>query len=218
MREPIVITGLGVVSPIGANVPEFLAALRAGESGIGYWPEAAELGLGCQVMGMPKFDDSVLNHLPPPRRRAMSPSMEYAAAAAIECWRDAGLPYDPDLRNAADWDSGIAIRLGIGPIDVLMGTVAPLVAERQHRRMGSRIVERVMVSGAAATVGGILGLGGPVTTVSSACCSGASAVHQGLQQLRLGRCRRMLVGGVEIGCLRIADVRFDAGAVPRLQP
>jgi 3-oxoacyl-(acyl-carrier-protein) synthase len=201
---------MGVVAPTARNVPEFQTSLRAGASGIVWWPEAASLGMGCQVIGMPEFDAAFLNDLlPPPRRRTLSLLMEYAAAAAIECWRDAGLLYDPELRNPPDWNAGTAVGLAVGPIDVLTETVAPLVAQQQHRQMGSRIAERSMASGAAAALSGIFGLGGPAITVSSACCSGTAAIHQGIQTLRLGRCQRMLVGGVEIRSLHIAAM-FDS--------
>ena len=120
---------MGVVAPTARNVPEFQTSLRAGASGIVWWPEAASLGMGCQVIGMPKFDAAFLDDLlPPPRRRTLSLLMEYAAVAAIECWRDAGLPYDPELRNPADWNAGTAVGLAVGPIDVLTETVAPLVS------------------------------------------------------------------------------------------
>ena len=206
----VVITGMGIVAPAARNVEEFLTSLRAGTSGILYWPEAAALGLGCQVAGMPKFEAASLDGLvPPPRRRTLSLSMEYAIVAALECWRDAGLPYDPEMRSAPDWDTGTSVGLAVGPIDVLTETVAPLVAQQQHRQMGSRIAERSMTSGTAAAVSGILGLGGPTTTISSACCSGTAAIHQGIQTLRQGRCQRMLVGGVEIQSLHIAAI-FDS--------
>jgi 3-oxoacyl-(acyl-carrier-protein) synthase len=135
--------------------------------------------------------------------------MEYAALAAIECWRDSDFPYDSDLSGAPDWDTGIVVGTGLGAIDVLTEVVGPLVAQRQHRLMGSRMVERVMHSGPAASVAGILGLGGPTITVSSACSSGTTAIHRAAQTLRQGICKRTLAGGVDIPSVHTAAM-FDS--------
>lgn len=208
--ERIVITGMGVVAPGACGVAAFESQLREGRSAIRFWPQAAEAGLGCQVGGVPNVDASELDTcLPPPRRRVLTPIMEYAALAAIECWTDAGFILDLDPGGKVDWDTGIALGTGLGAIDTLTTVVGPAVAEGQHRKMGSRIVERIMISGPTAAVGGILGLGGPAITVSSACSSATSAIHRGAQALRLGICSRTLAGGVEIPSIHTAAT-FDA--------
>jgi 3-oxoacyl-(acyl-carrier-protein) synthase len=216
MLERVVVTGMGVIAPGASGVPEFEVALREGRSGIRFWPEAAELGLGCQVGGIPAIDSKLLDDLlPPPRRRVLSPIMEYAALAAIECWRDSGLPFDFEPSGRVDWDTGCVVGTGIGAIDILTGVVAPLVAQRQHRKMGSRMVERVMISGSSASVAGILGLGGPAITVSSACSSATCAIHRAAQTVRMGLCKRILAGGVEIPSLHTAATFDSMHVVPR---
>lgn len=208
--QRIVVTGMGLVAPGAANVPMFAAKLRAGESGIKFWPEAADLGMGCQVAGMPDVRGELLDDLlPPPRRRVLNPIMEYAALAAIECWKDAGLFFDDQMNTEADWDTGVTVGTGIGSIDVLTMTVGPLVAQRQYRRLGSRIVEKMMASGPAAALSGIFGLGGPAVSVNSACSSATSAIHRAVQTLRLGLCKRQLAGGVELLSLHTAAA-FDS--------
>lgn len=209
-RERVVVTGMGLLAP-GANcVADFETALREGRSGIRFWPEAAEVGLGCQVAGIPTVDCELLDELvSPARRRVLSPIMEYAVVAALECWRDSGLPYDSDANESVDWDTGIVVGTGIGAIDLLVKTVGPLVAQREHRRFGSRMVERIMISGTAAALSGMFGLGGPAITVSSACSSGTCAIHRAAQTLRLGICKRSLAGGVEIASVHTAAL-FDA--------
>ena len=56
----VVITGLGVVAPNGANVPDFLSALQEGKSGINFIKEMQDLKFGCNVAGIPPFDETVL--------------------------------------------------------------------------------------------------------------------------------------------------------------
>ena len=216
MLERVVVTGMGVIAPGASGVPEFEIALREGRSGICFWPEAAELGLGCQVGGIPAINSQLLDDLlPPPRRRVLSPIMEYTALAAIECWRDSGLFLDFEGTGQVDWDTGCVVGTGIGAIDILAGVVAPLVAQRQHRKMGSRMVERVMISGPSASVAGILGLGGPSITVSSACSSATCAIHRAAQTVRMGLCKRTLAGGVEIPSLHTAATFDSMRVVPR---
>ncbi len=201
---------MGVVAPGAANVAGFSRLLRAGASGIQFWPEAAELGMACQVAGVPAVHGELLDSLmPPPRRRVLNPLMEYAALAAIECWKDADLFFDDTMDIEADWDTGVTVGTGIGAIDVLTLTVAPFVAQRRHRSLGSRIVERIMASGPAAALSGIFGLGGPAVSVSSACSSAASAIHQAVRMLRQGVCTRQLAGGAELLSLHTAAA-FDS--------
>ena len=135
--------------------------------------------------------------------------MEHSVVAALECWFDAGLVHDAQENNDPHWNIGLCLGTGISAIDVIAEVVAPAVSERQHRRLGSRSVERTMVSGPAAALAGIFGIGGPVITVSSACSSGASAIHRALRELRTGRIEQVLVGGVDILNLYSAAA-FDA--------
>ena len=103
MLERLVVTGMGVIAPGASGVPELEVALRVGRSGVCFWPEAAALGLGCQVGGIPTINSQLLDDiLPPPRRRVLSPILEYTA---LECWRDSGLSFDFEATGQVDWDT-----------------------------------------------------------------------------------------------------------------
>jgi 3-oxoacyl-[acyl-carrier-protein] synthase-1 len=92
----VVATGLGIVSSIGNNAKEVITSLREGRSGIVFMPEMQELGFRCCVYGPVKgWDPSKL------RKRAkltMSAAAQFAAGAALEALRDAGLEAN-DLQN-----------------------------------------------------------------------------------------------------------------------
>jgi 3-oxoacyl-(acyl-carrier-protein) synthase len=198
MISKVVITGLGVVAPQARNAPEFLSLLRRGRSAITFCADAAELGLCCQVVGAPAIDEDRLQAVTiPAERRAMNRIMDMAALAAVECWQDAGLPYFVGADGEADPRTGVVFGSGIGGIETLCETVAPMVSARRARQLGAKRVEQTMASGAAACVSGLLGAGGPVIASSAACTTGSTCIVQALRLLRAGLCDRVVTGAAE---------------------
>lgn len=206
----VVITGMGVVAPNGSNVHEFETALRLGRSGIRFQPRMKELGLACQVAGQPEVDEADIDRtFTSAARRAMNTGMLYVGLAAVECWRDAGFSYDPDVPAPVDCDTGAVIGIALGGIDTISDHLVPAVNKGQAKRMGSILPEQYMTSSVSAFAGGLLGLGGGVSTVSSACASGAEALVQGFAHLQSGQACRMLAGGAE-GATIYGWAGFDA--------
>ena len=201
---------MGVVAPNGTSVPQFEKALRQGYSGIRFQPQMQALGLACQVAGRPEVSeaqiDSAFNRA---TRRAMNTGMSYAGLAAIECWRDAGFSYDPNEPAPVDWDTGAVIGTGLGGIDTVTDHLVPGVNNGQAKRLGSALPEQYMSSAVSAFVGGLLGLGGPVSTVSSACATGTEALVEAFVKLKSGVSSRLLAGGAE-GTTVYGWAGFDA--------
>ena len=194
----VVITGMGVVAPNGHGLTEYESALREGRSGIQFVPKLEELKFGCQVGGIPQgIDEIKTGYFSAELLKAMNTSMVYSGIAAIDCWKDAGLP-DPNAESDnVDWDTGAIIGTGIGGADTLGAVLVPKVDAGKTRRLGSTLVEQTMASAVSARVGGILGLGGQVTTNSSACTTGTEALIMACDRIRSGRAKRMLAGGSE---------------------
>ena len=198
MTRRVVISGVGVVAPNGNGQAEFDLALRKGKSGLRVEPSMVEHKLACQVAGIPQgtvelaqeaFDEEL--------NLAMNTSHRYAALAAVEAWRDAGLEVPAADDDQVDWDAGAVIGTGVGGIDTMGERVVPLVNERKARRIGSTGVEQVMASGPSARVSGLLALGNHVTTNSTACATGVEAIVEGADRIRRGLAERMICGGVE---------------------
>jgi len=197
-QQRVVITGLGVIAPNGHGLADYGQALRAGKSGIRFVPILKELKFGCQVGGIPEnLDEIKLGYFSSEILLAMNASMLYAGIAAIDCWRDAGLPEPTDSEDSIDWDTGAIIGTGIGGAETLGEIIVPNVNAGNVRRLGSTMVEQTMCSAVSARVGGLLALGGQVTTNSSACTTGTEAVINAYFQIREGRAKRMLAGGAE---------------------
>lgn len=192
----VVVTGLGVVAPNGVGVDAFAQALRRGRSGIRRVEALAELGFSCQVAGVPPLaEDTVRAAFREAELRAMNRNHIYAGLAALEAWRSADLPEPRE--DHVHWDTGAVIGTGIGGMETIATRLVDTVRAGRVRRLGSTLVEQVMASGVSARVGGLLGLGGPVTTNSSACTTGTEAVVQAFRIIRDGHVQRMLAGGSE---------------------
>lgn len=193
----VVVTGMGVLAPNAHGLEAFETALRDGVSGIRFIDEMAENKFACQVAGAPENIDALKHdYLSDEELLAMNQSMIFTAIAGIDCWRDAALP-EPGPDSDVDWDTGAIIGTGIGGMDTIAEKLVPKVNAGKVRRLGSTLVEQVMASAISAKLGGILGLGGQVTTNSSACTTGTEAVVNAYLHIREGRAKRMLAGGAE---------------------
>ncbi len=206
----VVVTGLGITAPNATGIPAFTRALREAKSGVTYQPRMNELRLACQVAATPTIDPALVEStFLESTARVMNSSMTYAGLAAVECWRDAGFTYERDQRSDVDWDTGAIIGTGVGGMDTVADRLIPMTNAGEARRMGSGMPEQYMASAPSAFVGGLLGLGGQVTTVSSACASGTESILQAYEKVRTGQVKRMLAGSSE-GTSPHAWAGFDA--------
>src|SRR5271157_4968615 len=193
----VVITGMGIVAPNAVGVAAYRHALCNGKSGISHQPQMKDLDFGCQVAGVPDISDRMADAFwDPELLRNSNSSMKYALIAAVDCWRDAGLQL-PKRDSDTDWQTAAIIGTSGGGIDTIGEFVAPEVAARRVRRLGSSAAERVMSSCMSACVGGLLGLGGQVTSNSSACATGSEALIDAYWMIREDRIDRVLAGSSE---------------------
>ncbi len=195
MNKRVVITGLGVVAPNGSNIPDFLSAIQKGESGVRFNSEMEALKLGCNVSGIPPFDETRLSaYLPESKLKGLqSTNIKYAIAAAMEAWLDAGLIIN---NETTDYDTGCIIGSGSPDITTLRWGIQ-LADNFETRRLGSAFVEQIMASGPSAYIGGILGLGNVVTANSSACSTGTESILTAYQKIKLGDATRMIAGSCD---------------------
>ncbi len=194
----VVVTGLGVVAPNARNTVEFTESLRGMRSGLRHLPVLQELGFACQVGGIPQDVAAIAEKLfSEDLRFSMNEAITYAAMASLEAFADAGLKPLPADADEPMYDTGAIIGTGIGGLDTFSEKVYPGVASKRIKRLGSSVVEQIMGSGAAARVGGLLGLGNQVYSNSSACNTGTEAIALGVQRIQAGLATRMLCGGTE---------------------
>jgi 3-oxoacyl-[acyl-carrier-protein] synthase I len=185
-----VITGLGIVSSLGANKHEVLESLREGRSGISFCQDFADRGLRSHVSGSPKVDPSI--EVDRKIKRFMSDTSIYAYHAMKECLDDAGLSED-DIHHPR-----IGVVAGSGGAAMLTHTEASAtLAEKGIRRVSPFFTPRIMsntVSANLATAFGILGLNYSIT---SACSTSAHCIGHAAEQIQLGKQDIVFAGGAE---------------------
>ena len=186
MTVPVAITGLGAITPLGADVAALTEGLLSGRSGVRVLdePEFAELParLAATVDATGRLERI--------EARTLDRVQQLALIAAREAWADAGAPEVEPERLAVVVGSGIGGALTIlGQHDVLR--------ESGPRRVSPHLVPMLMPNGPAATVGLALGARAGVHTPVSACASGAEAIAMALDVLRSGRADVVVCGGSE---------------------
>ena len=208
-RRRVVVTGLGVVAPNGVGLPAFRAALKSGASGVTRHEILRVMNYACQIGGVPPLaEDDILEILPYSTYHKLSEAMVYAALAGIECARSSGVALDPKagyLDSPVDWSTGAVIGCGVGGgMDVLMDEYFPILLKapkaepgRGAMPVGCDSVPKIMGSSVSVTVGRLLGLGGQVSTNSSACTTGTEAVFEAYKNVALGFADSMYAGGAE---------------------
>ena len=208
--QRVVITGMGVVAPNAHGLEDYEQALRQGKSGIRFYERLAELKFGCQVAGVPQgIEEIQQRYFSKEALMAMNSNMVYAAIAGIDCWQDAGFELPGPDDQTVDWDTGAIVGTGIGGLDTVGEKLVPKTDAGKVRRMGSTIVEQIMSSSVSARLTGFMGLGGQVTTNSSACTTGTEAIVDAYHKVKAGRAKRMLAGGSE-GSSHYIWAGFDA--------
>ncbi|MET4139887.1 beta-ketoacyl-[acyl-carrier-protein] synthase family protein [Pedobacter sp. UYP1] len=193
MTKRVVVTGLGVVSPNGADITQFTHALKNGVSGIRHDPQLEQLLFSCQIAGKPVIDAARISQYFTDLeiRNLESTGIVYGVIAGLDAWRDAGLNTAPV--EMPDWESGTVFGTGTSGIDKFRGAIYKL-DNLQIRKLGSSVVAQTMASGVSALLAGKLGLGNQVTTNSSACATGTESILMAYERIKSGQATVMLAG------------------------
>ncbi|GAB3785733.1 beta-ketoacyl-[acyl-carrier-protein] synthase family protein [Spirosoma horti] len=192
MRKRVVITGLGVAAPNAVGIPAFLDAIQAGQSGIAFQQNLADLVFSCQIGGIPPVTEAIKKQYftELQLRQLNSSGIVYGVIAGMEAWQNAGLPI---ASEEPDWDTSIVFGTGILGIDKFRESIYK-VDDGQVRRLGSTVVVQTMTSGVSAYLGGMIGCGNQLTANSSACATGTEALLLGYERIASGQAKRVLAG------------------------
>jgi len=186
----VVITGMGIVSPIGNSTQEVLASLREAKSGITFSEEFKERGLRSHVYGKPDIDlDSLVDRR---ARRFMGDGVAYNYVAMEEAIRDAGLE-ESDISNER---TGIVMGSG-GPSLENIVKATDTAREKGVRRVGPFMVPRSMSSTNSAVLATHFKIKGVNYSISSACATSAHCISNAAEQIMLGRQDMVFAGGGE---------------------
>ncbi|MFL2777808.1 MAG: beta-ketoacyl-ACP synthase I [Paracoccus marcusii] len=187
----VVITGLGIVSPIGNNADEVTDSLRAGKSGIVFAPEYAEHGFRSQVHGMPQI--VLEDHIDKRNLRFMGPGAAYNFLAMEQAIKDSGLE-DGDVSNPR---TGLIMGSG-GPSTSNFFLAHQTVIEKgSPKRMGPFMVTRCMSSTNSACLATPFKIKGVNYSITSACATSAHCIGNGVEQIQMGKQDIVFAGGGE---------------------
>lgn len=187
----VVITGMGVISPIGNNVTEVEASLRAGKSGIKFEPNYAENGFRSQVAGIPDID--LTEAIDKRQLRFMGPGAAYNYLAMEQAIADSGLE-DADVSNER---TGLIMGSG-GPSTSNFFTAFTTVKEKgAPKRMGPFMVTRCMSSTNSACLATPFKIKGINYSITSACSTSAHCIGNAMEQIQLGKQDVVFAGGGE---------------------
>ena len=187
----VVVTGIGIVSPIGNSAEEVTQALRAGRSGIEASPEMAEHGFRSRVAGTLKID--VADHVDKRTLRFMGPGAAYAHIAMSQAIADAGLSEDV-VSNPA---TGLIAGSG-GPSTSALYDAHKIVEEKgSPKRIGPFAVPKAMSSTVSANLSTAFKIKGMNFSITSACSTSLHCIGMAAQQIQLGEQDVMFAGGGE---------------------
>ena len=187
----VVITGLGIVSPIGNNADEVLTSLKAGTSGIVASPEMAEHGFRSQIAGTVKLD--ITEHVEKRALRFMGPGAAYAYIAMGQAIADAGL----DADTVSNPRTGLIAGSG-GPSTSAMFTAHNIVKDTgATKRIGPFAVPKCMSSTISANLSTQYKIKGINYSITSACSTSLHCIGSAAEQIMMGKQDVMFAGGAE---------------------
>jgi 3-oxoacyl-[acyl-carrier-protein] synthase-1 len=187
----VVITGIGIISPIGNSAAEVEASLRAGKSGIIFAPDYAEHGFRSQVKGQPNI--VLEDHIDKRNLRFMGPGAAYNFLAMEQAIADSGLT-EADVSNDR---TGLIMGSG-GPSTSNFFLAHQTVIEKgSPKRMGPFMVTRCMSSTNSACLATPFKIKGVNYSITSACSTSAHCIGNGTELIQMGKQDIVFAGGGE---------------------
>jgi 3-oxoacyl-[acyl-carrier-protein] synthase II len=206
----VVVTGLGVITPLGLDTETFWSRLLNGESGIdrisSFDPSDLEVQIAAEVKG---FDPKDFMDFKAARR--MDRFAQFAVAAAGQAIRDAGLTITPQNAERI----GVMLNTGGGGIHSMVREVLNFY-QRGPSRVSPFFVPMFAPNMGACQISIVYGITGPIMASVAACAAGTQAFVDALRMLRLGEVDVMIAGGTEAGLEPVAVTAFaNMGALSR---
>jgi 3-oxoacyl-[acyl-carrier-protein] synthase II len=198
----VVITGLGVVSPLGCELEAFWQALLAGQSGLTRITRFDTKDFDCQIGGEVKdFQPDGL--IPPKDLRRTDRFTQYATVAAKKAVADAGL----DLANEDPHRVGVLVGSGIGGMETIENQ-ATILIEKGPSRVSPFMIPMLIINMASGYISMLLGVKGPNLSVVSACATGTHALGEAARAIVHNDADVMIAGGSEAAITRLGYAGF----------
>ncbi|NLY63902.1 MAG: beta-ketoacyl-ACP synthase II [Alcaligenaceae bacterium] len=191
MKRRVVITGLGIVSPVGNSIDTAWDNIINGRSGIGRITRFDASGFNSQIAGEVK-DFDVTQYMAAKEAKQMDTFIHYGIAASIEAWRDSGLQVTEENADRM----GVIVSSGIGGLHRIEETQTEYLA-KGPRRISPFFVPASLINLISGHLSIMLGLKGPSYAVVSACTTGLHSIGDAARLIEYGDADVMLAGGAE---------------------
>ena len=202
-RRRVVVTGIGIVSPVGTGVSHAWENLTAGRSGIGPITRFDASRLGSRIVGEVKdFDASVL---PAKELRRMDVFIHYGLAASIEALKDSGIEAQPANAERI----GVLVGSGIGGLPMIADTHGAMM-EGGPRKISPFFIPGSIINMISGNLSIMYGLKGPNLSIVTACTTGNHCIGDAGRLIEYGDADIMIAGGAESTVTEIALGGFGA--------
>ncbi|MSQ48964.1 MAG: beta-ketoacyl-[acyl-carrier-protein] synthase II [Betaproteobacteria bacterium] len=197
-RRRVVVTGLGIISPVGNSVPEAWSNILAGKSGITGVTRFDPSRLSSQIAGEVK-DFDVSQYLSTKEARRMDRFIHFGIAAGLQAWKDSANVVTPE--NAERF--GINFGSGIGGLPLIEETHNELL-KSGPRRVSPFFIPGTIINMIAGNLSIILGTKGPNLAIVTACTTSTHCIGEAAKSIRYGDAEVMIAGGAEATVTELA--------------
>ena len=199
----VVVTGLGMVCPIGNDVQTSWENALAGKNGIDKITRFDASSFGCQIAGEVK-DFDIAQYMSPKEARRYDRRLHYGVAAGVQAIRDAGFDFDKeDLTRF-----GCAVGSGIGGLPMICENDQVLL-ERGPRRVSPFMIPGVIINMISGQLSIMFGFKGPNIAHVTACSTGLHAMGEASWMIRRGDADVMVAGGADASICPVGVAGFD---------
>ncbi len=201
-KRRVVVTGMGIVSPVGLTLDENWQNITSGVSGIGQIDLFDSAGYPCQVAGQVKGFDPA-NYMPPKDARKMDRFIQLGMAASLDAFKDSGIEVTEENAERI----GVYIGSGIGGIASIEKATTTL-QERGVRKVSPFFVPSSIINMISGNLSITLGLRGPNLSMVTACTSATHAIGDAGRMIEYGDADVMVAGGAEAAIAPTAIAGF----------
>ena len=203
-KRRVVVTGLGLITPVGIGVAESWANIINGLSGIGKITKFDCSSFPSQVAGEVKNFDP-LAYIPPKDARRMDTFIQFGIAAGIEAFKDSGI----EVNDSNSERIGVSVGSGIGGINLIEAT-GEVFDEGGVRKVSPFFIPGTIINMISGNLSIMLNLKGPNVSIVTACTTGTHSIGDAARMIEYGDADVMLAGGSEAAITELSVAGFSS--------
>ncbi len=203
-KRRVVVTGLGLITPVGIGVSESWANIINGQSGIGKITKFDCSSYPSQVAGEVKNFDPLL-YIPPKDARRMDTFIQFGIAAGVEAFKDSGI----EVTDTNSERIGVSVGSGIGGINLIEST-SDVFDEGGVRKVSPFFIPGTIINMISGNLSIMLNLKGPNVSIVTACTTGTHSIGDAARMIEYGDADVMLAGGSESAITELSVAGFSS--------